>query len=150
MGFFEPPPPVAAVAPAVPAVPAVPRAAVEAVRIPLHGDARTARVAVCQRPARWSVVVAGLDDDEFVGLDRVDQAVFVVDASGPEAGEVAGEAFGLAGAGTGVAGGFGDEAVDTGQDFALTGPAGVVGPAVRGEDDLHSASSWRSVSPARS
>jgi hypothetical protein len=37
----------------------------------------------------------------------------LVDAAAPEAGEVAGEAFGIAGAG--VAGGFGDEPVDPGQ-----------------------------------
>ena len=35
-----------------------------------------------QRPAGWwSVVVAGLDDDQFVGVDGVDEAVFLVDAA---------------------------------------------------------------------
>ena len=49
------------------------------------------------------MVVAGLDDDEVVGVDGVDDAVFLVDAAGPEAGQVAGEASGFAGANTRVA-----------------------------------------------
>jgi hypothetical protein len=90
-----------------------------------------------------------LDDDELVDVDGVDEAVFLVDSAGPEVGEVAGEAFGLAGAGAGIAGGFGDEPFDPGEGLAVAGPAALVGPAIWGEDDLHSASSCGSVSPAR-
>ena len=66
-------------------------------------------------------MVAGLDDDEFVALDGVGEAVFLVGAAGPEAGEIAGEAFGLAGADAGIAGGFGDEPVDPGEGLAVAG-----------------------------
>ena len=45
-------------------------------------------------------MIAGLDDHELVALDGVDEAVFLVDAPGPEAGQITGEAFRLAGAGS--------------------------------------------------
>ena len=66
-------------------------------------------------------MVAGLNGDEVVVLDGVDEAVFLVDAAGPEAGQVAGEALGFAGADAGIAGGFGDEPVDPGEGLAVAG-----------------------------
>ena len=53
----------------------------------------------------------------------MDESVFVVGAAGSDAGEVAGEAFGLAGAGAGAGVGvgrcFGDEPVDAGEGLAV-------------------------------
>jgi hypothetical protein len=73
------------------------------------------------------VAVARLDDDEVVVLDGVDEpAVFLVDAAGPEAGQVAGETFRFAGADTTVAGRFADEAVDPGESLSVAGPAAVI------------------------
>ena len=73
-----------------------------------------------QRRAFRSVVVPGLDDDEVIASDGVDEAVLLVEAARPVAGEVSAEAFGFAGADTGVACRFLDESVDAEQGFAVS------------------------------
>src|SRR5712691_10223293 len=95
-----------------------------------------------------SVVVAGLDDYKLVLLHRVDEAVLLVDAAGPVAGEVAAEPFWLAGACAWGAAGLRDQSVDPVERFALAGPAYVVLPSVGSEGDFHSTSSCFSIAPA--
>src|SRR5439155_2482937 len=88
-----------------------------------------------------SVVVAGLDDDQRAVVHGVDQAMLLVDAAGPVAGEVSAEPFRLAGANARIPAGLDDQAVDPVEDLTVTGPADVVVPAVGSEGDLHSRNS---------
>jgi hypothetical protein len=85
-----------------------------------------------------SVVIAGLEDDQFVVAGEVDEAVFLGDATGPGPLEGVFEWLGFADALVGIAQGVLDEPVDPFEDLPIGGePGGVILPPLRGEGELH-------------
>ena len=88
-----------------------------------------------------SVVVAELGDEYRFFRDFVDNAVFVVDATGPVAGQCVAQGFGFADALEGLALDFLDEGIDS-QEHLAVGllPVKIILPGVLREDALHLAS----------
>ena len=74
-------------------------------------------------------MISAGNDGEVVIVDGVDQAVGVVDATGPEAGQVLTQGFGLAEPGKGCTERVGDQAIDAPQGLlVLVLPVEVVAP----------------------
>lgn len=71
-------------------------------RTHLHPATLTVRSGTCPICIERSVVVANLNDDQLVAIDRVDKPVLLVDSTGPVPGEVTFQAFRLTGSDGGI------------------------------------------------
>ena len=84
------------------------------------------------------IMVTKLGDEQAIVRGLVDEAVFVVDPTGPVPFEGVFEGLGLADAGERLAGGFADELVDPGQGLCVCLlPVKVILPGGLGEDEFH-------------
>lgn len=91
------------------------------------------------------VMFAGLQDDDVVVRDVIDQAVRVVDAAGPRAGEDVLEGLGFADASERIAQCVGNQLVDSLESLTvLSLPVDVVLPPIRVEGDRSTQASKRS------
>ena len=122
--------------PSPPVRPSSPVAIVHALPAYWTGRETTSSVASCGR--RSLVVESGLEDDQVVTVDEVDQAVFLGDAARPGPGEHVAKRLGFADPGDRVAQGVVDEPVDPFEGLPVScQPVGVVRPPVGGEDQPH-------------
>ncbi|GAB47568.1 hypothetical protein MOPEL_021_00030 [Mobilicoccus pelagius NBRC 104925] len=97
-----------------------------------------------------AVVETGLEDDEVVAVDEVDEAVLLGDPTGPCPGQHVAQGLGLADAGGRVAQRVVDEPVDPRETLPVRRQsAGVVVRAVGGEDELHGSRSCSTRMPER-
>src|SRR5450432_2824999 len=93
----------------------------------------------------------GLDDDQVVPTNRVDESVLVGDSARPVAGEVLRQSLRLAGADTRIAQGLSDQSIDAFEYLRFICPGQVVVPAVLVEDQpnaLRTSDSWSASSSA--
>src|SRR6478609_567035 len=106
-------------------------------------------IGVLRRVAHLSLVVeSGLQDDQVVVIDQVDQPVLFGDSTRPGVGEHVLERFGFADAFCRIAQCIVDESVDPFEDLPVgLEPMLIVVPAVRCEHEPHSASSCSRRSP---
>lgn|SRR5215211_833744 len=92
-----------------------------------------------------SVVVARLDDDQFVVAELINEAVFVGDAARPVAGQIMGEALRLADSRPRITRRFLDHAINSPENGAFASPRDIVIPCITRKADLHATSCCGSI-----